>query len=91
MIVEFEALNTSGKLISDSLVVDDIDQARQELLQRNLTPVQIRQGKQFALKGRSGLLSQMKGNQSGDAADSRKGENMNQFVPDDMIEIIVRT
>jgi len=72
MIVEFEALNSAGKMISDSLVVDDIDQAREELLQRNLTPVQIRQGKQFGFKGRSSLLSQIKGNQSGDVVDSRK-------------------
>ena len=60
MIVEFEAINASGKIISDSLVVDDIDQARDELLQRNLTPVQIRPGSQFAIKGSGGLLAKLK-------------------------------
>jgi type II secretory pathway component PulF len=72
MIVEFEALNQSGKMISDSLVVDDIDQARDELLQRNLTPVQIRPGSNFALKGGGGLLAKLKGGDSNKVANTNK-------------------
>ena len=45
MIVTYEALNKDGVLVSDSLAVDDIAQARGELSRRGLTPVAIRESR----------------------------------------------
>ncbi len=71
MIVEYEALNNSGKLISDSLVVEDMAQARAELQQRQLTPVHMRPASAFGLRG-GGLLTPLKSAQTAGVSNTRK-------------------
>jgi type II secretory pathway component PulF len=44
MNVEFKALNQSGVMVTDSLVVDELSEARAELMRRGLTPISIGQG-----------------------------------------------
>jgi len=54
MIIEYQALNRSGHLVSDTLTVDELPQAYTELNRRGLTPVRI--GQNNKKTGRQNLL-----------------------------------
>ena len=71
MIVEYQALDTSGTIVSDTLTVNDTGEACMELKRRGLTPIRVQPGKVKAGAGFF-LRALLGGVASGNIPDGRK-------------------
>lgn len=60
MIIEYQALNPTGSIVTDTLVVDDVTQVQAELTNRGLVPISVKTGTNSAM-GRSGLKDLLTG------------------------------
>ena len=60
MIIEYQALNHTGSIVTDTLMVDDVTQVQAELSNRGLVPIRINMGTNSVM-GRSGLKDLLMG------------------------------
>ncbi|MCK5269452.1 MAG: type II secretion system F family protein, partial [Sedimentisphaerales bacterium] len=60
MIIEYQALNNTGSIVTDTLMVDDVTQVQAELSNRGLVPISVKTGTSSAI-GRSGLKDLLTG------------------------------
>jgi len=77
MIIEYQALNNSGALVNDSLVVEQANEAYAELTRRGLTPVRIKETAQGVAGSSSllkALLRRLNSSGSGDPKKASKRE-----------------